>query len=118
MRHDLAQGVEGHTGCGDERMPNAQGDFANDGDVVLQEKVVVVRDGAVQAVFNRQHGSLCGGCGGGVIRGGKLLKDLCREGAGNERLRAEQRLNCQVAVGAGFTLDGDAHDRVSFSRRA
>ena len=107
MRENTAHLLNGDAGCGDESMPNAQGDFTDNGDVVLEKEVVVIGDGTVEAVLNGEHGGVH--CGGVV---GEPLEHLCGKNAGDESLWTEKSLDGEMAVGAGFPLDGDAQRRL------
>ena len=89
-------------GSGDERMVDTKCRFAHDGHVVFQQKVVVIGDCPVQAVFNRQHGSIYP-----LLH--KLFKDLGRECARHQCLHTEQSIDGKMAVGARLPLDCDTH---------
>ncbi len=57
VRQDAAQIAEASSGPGDDVVADAQEAFGRDADGLREQQVVVLRDGAVQAVFNGQHGA-------------------------------------------------------------
>ena len=107
MGEDAVDGGEVGAGDGDEVMADAQQGFALHGDVVGEEQVEVLGDGAGQRVFN--------GDGDGVdLAGGEGGKDVGGERDGDDFGVGDELEGGLVAEGAGLTLDGDLHGWTSF----